>query len=794
MQAARPPGWTGAQPTPQPRPGAAAAPPGAAQTPRRVAPIVYDAGVSRRELWAVGVLFLVSGASSLGFEVIWAQQLARVLGGTTTAVAFVVALFMGGLALGAAAGGRLAAKLARPIMVYGLAEIAVAALAVASVHLIPGLESSLPRPLVLAATVAALLPCTILIGTTLPLLVDATRGSLGGSVGGLYALNTGGAVLGVLATGMFLIGELGLRGSASVLGVVGVGVGLAACIVGRRPRIIPADAPTSAPPRAARAGAPSELDRSWVLCASLVGFASLAEEVLWTRALVAHLNSSTYALAAILAVFLAGLALGAAASGSLMRRGVAPLPLLVTTQVTAGVFVLYSPESLWVAESAVSGYVGIRLVGGLAAWWQTVWVSLGRTAFALLAPTWLLGFALPLLCELYARSTHRRGEAVGALTAANTLGAVLGSLCARFALLPVLGVGGGLRAMTLVHAGVALLTAWRGRASWAWRALPAALLVTAVLRAQPVPFLGRLAAGHEVIFFDEGVQDTTVVVEVAGGGRQILSNGIAYAGDSDVARRYMRLLGHLPSLLARNQRRALVVCLGTGMTAAAVARHEAFERLDLVDISPVVHQTLPLFAHVNDRVFHDPRAHIHFEDGRVFMAHSADASYDVITLEPPPPRVAGVAGLYSVEFYRRAKELLAEGGAIAQWLPIHGMTEPELRMLARTFVAVFPNAAFVELHPREGGLIATRGEGAGSKVIAERLAAAPVREHLQPLGVNTLESLRTIRGDALRRALGPGPVVTDDHPRIEHFAANLGHEARDTERDAETFMTSLLGP
>lgn len=743
--------------------------------------------VSRRARFLLGLCVFTSGACSLGFEVVWAKQLGVVLGGTTAGIAFVVAIFMGGMALGYAAGGRLAARVARPIAAYGTCELGLALLAFVAAQLAPALDTLSSSALSYLAAALLLLPCTFLAGVTLPLLVEGTRGSLGAALGALYGINTFGAVFGVLITGMFLVGALGLQGTAGVLAIMGVLVGATAMLADRSGAFS-----ARLSERARELDATPVREPRWQSLALVVGFLSLGEEVLWVRCLIPQLNSSTYAFSAILAAFLLGLALGSSVAARLLRTGADALTWFCATQLAAGLFVLFSPEALSLAELSVPGYVGVRQIGGLSIWLSVVATSVGRAVAALILPTLMLGFALPLLVELCAARASR-ARVVGTLAGFNTLGSVLGSLAARFLLLPLWGVSGSLRALAAVHALCALVAALKGSTARLFAAIAAVLVLLAIVRPSTPPFLGRLAEGKRVVLVDEGVQDTTAVVELEGQGRLILSNGISYAGDTPEGKRYMRLLGHLPALHAKEQRRGLVICLGTGMTAAALTRHAAFDAIDLVDISPVVFRTLPLFARSNDRVFENPRDHIRIQDGRVFLAHAPDDYYDVITLEPPPPRAAGVAALYSREFYQHAQRALAEGGALAQWLPIHGMTNDELRMLARTFQEVFPDAKLYEIQEVEAALIGIKGEGADAATIAARMAQPKVAEHLRALDVSPPLSLPLISGEALRAALGEGPIVSDDHPRIEHFAAGLPSEGPGTDHAGQAFLDQLLG-
>lgn len=739
--------------------------------------------MTRQAPVTVALLFFVSGAVALGFEVVWARQLATILGGATTSVAYVVALFMGGMAIGYAVGGRIAPRIRRPVRAYGVIELGLALLGLFASRMLPGLS---PQG---AWLHAALLigPCTILAGMTLPILAEATRGPLGGAMGLLYGVNTAGAVVGTLVAGLSAIGAIGLGATAIGLSLLGATVAAAAIAVGGHVgvtgvRSVSAPVLTTGP-------------RLPLILAGVTGLASISEEVLWTRALLPHLNSSTYAFSMILAVFLLGLALGAAWSGHLLRRRPDSAgTLLAVSQIAAALLVVMSPELLRLAEHLVPGYVGVRRATGLSMWLGTVGVSLARTALALLPPTFALGCAVPLLTQLHAGAGGERGPAAGRVAAWNTVGAVMGALVARFALLPALGVGLSLQVVALLHAAVAAAVAPALPKRTAVLILAAAVGLLALLRPPAPPFLGRLIEPHTVLFVDEGVQDTTAIAELrradVRGARQIFSNGIAYAGDTPGGKRYMRLLGHLPALLAQEQRRALVICVGTGMTAAAVARHAAFARIDLVDISPAVTQTLPWFRRSNDSVWEDPRVRLHIADGRRFVASAAPASYDVVTLEPPPPRAAGVAALYSVEFYSGAARLMRPGAALAQWLPMHGMTHEELAMLTRTFLRVFPEGRLIRIKENEAALVA----GGDWTHAAARAAAPAVAEHLRGIGVADPQALPAASGPALRAAIGPGPVVTDDHPRVEHFAAGLAWRASDDAYERRSFLAAVLPP
>jgi len=757
-----------------------------------------NAGTRRAPDRAVLALFTASGASGLTFQVLWARQLGTVVGATTQAITAVVAVFMAGLALGGFLGARMAPRLPHPLAAYGRIELNIGAAALLVSFLLPALEG---LPWVGArylAAVACLLVASSLMGMTYPVVVEAC-GRQDRAAGLLYALNTAGAAAGCLAAGFAGIGLLGVRGTALVAGLVNLLCGAGALLLAR------AAPPAAAAPSVA-AEPVGERPGPALLIAFCCGAAGLAAEILWTRALIPYLNSSTYAFTAILTVFLLALAAGSSVasrrSGPLTPQQAAARLLVI--QVALAAAIAATPRLMTLVEQLFTGYVGVRRVMTLQDWLVTVTGVFLRTATVIGLPALLMGASFPLCLKLLPRGGDRGGRNAGLVSAANTLGGIVGSVAAGFVLLPALGVITGLFVTAAVAVLVATLALLRTTPSPPLRRNALLLLAAGVaslwllLPARRVPFVGRLAETHQLVLLDEGPQDTTAVVDIGTGNarqRLIFSNGISYTGDNAPSRRYMRLLGHLPALLADDPSDSLVICVGTGMTAAAVARHPQVRSLALVDISPVVHHTLPLFAHVNDRVWTDPRVAVVRADGRQFMG-ATGIPYGVITLEPPPPRAAGAASLYTAEIYQRARRAMRPGGVIAQWLPLHGLTEAELMLLSRTFIQVFPDAALFMLNPYEAALVGSPGplvldaarlrDRLGVPAVASSLASVGFSDAGVEAQLAEIVALAPLHGRALARFVGPGPVVTDDRPLAESFAAVLSGGQSDGEAPAAT--------
>jgi spermidine synthase len=736
------------------------------------------APVRRNALFA---LFVLSGVGGLSLEVVWTRQLAISLGSTSRATTAVVALFMAGLALGNSLGARRARGLASPVRNYGFAEVGVALGAALCTLLLPRLEGVSLGALRYVGAALLMLAPTVCMGVTWPLLTESWRRVEACAAGRLYAANTLGAAAGALLTGFVAIGLVGVAKTGYASALIDLVCGALALAIGD------GETPADAAAVDAREGDPTP--RWFLAVAAASGFLALAEEIVWTRALLPYVNSSTYAFAAILGLYLLGLAGGSWLASRDLRADVGGAALS-RVQLGLALSVAATPLFFALAERYIPLYSGVRRAVTLAAWGESVLAIFIKTAVALAVPTVLLGANTAFALRVATAMGMRPARAAGAWGSANTLGAIVGTVLAGFVLLPVLGAH---RAISLCAAGhLALALVWRGRVTPSSPAaapcLAVALAVAALVALTPAaPFTGRLTAGLHLLLVDEGPQDTTAVVQTgtvrgAGTFRAILSNGVAYASDNAQSRRYMGLLGHLPALLADDPSRALVICVGTGTTARAVAVHPEVRALTLVDISPVVHRTLPLFAHVNGAIWKDRRVRIVEADGRQYLSQS-EGSFGLITLEPPPPRMAGAASLYTRELYARARRSLVPGGVLAQWLPLHGMTADETWMLVRTFLEEFPDGALFVLTPDEAALV-----GGASPFrpdvdrMRARLADPTVTDALRAIGFRgatpdalTLEllALSPTHGAALRALAGRGVVITDDRPMIEQFAIGL---------------------
>lgn len=769
--------------------------------------------LSSRVFAVTALLFLASGTSGLVYEVVWVRALTLVVGHTTFSVSLVVSAFLAGLVLGSLAIGRIADRVQRPLLAYGLLEIATGALALGVTSLLaalPGLLSTIglpgggPLPVRAALAFLVLLPPTFFMGGTLPVLtrfVAREHEGLGRAFGVLYALNTLGAAIGSGVAGFYLIGAVGLWRTAALASAVNLSIGLAAAALHRWLRVPPA--PSEA--LASRQSDPSPFTgsrrRLLVAAFALCGFASISYEVLWFRVLSTTLDSSTYAFTILLVTFLLGLVLGGLAWSLWLDRRTRGLELFVGVETTLAFAGLVSMALLGLSRPVsqlLAGQFGpTGVIGGHGAYVG----MLLHAALILLVPTSLIGVVFPLVVQLTTRHVANAASNVGLLYSVNTLGGIAGSLAVGFMLVPTIGtqwtfvlVSGLCMAIGL---GVqALDPEARPRARWSTRA-SAALLAVAVLLV-PRDLLVRAFAEHDdahARFVKEGTDTVLAVLEydtqsICDSGRyacspgcrerairhqQLLSGAISYANTVLPRKRYMATLAHLPMLLHPNPRDVLLVCFGTGSTAGALASYPGLHALTLVDTNPDVLEAAPFFAEHNHGVQNDPRTRTVFDDGRHFLL-ATSGRYDVISFEPPPPRDAGVVNLYTTDFYTLVRQRLAPGGVLAQWIPLQQQPDNLTRGMIASLLEVFPEVTLWIPSDYEAVLVASdRPLAADWQRWTAAWAEPSVARSLADVGFpSPYALLGTFVADtgSLRQYVRGYPAITDDQPRLEYFLFN----------------------
>jgi spermidine synthase len=694
-------------------------------------------------------LALLSGAAGLVYEVVWLRWFRLLFGSSAYAASATLCAFFAGLALGSALFGRLAGRTRRPLVWYARLELAAAAAALLVPLALRGYEPiygalyagfadsrGLFVAIKLALALAAMLPCAVLLGGSLPLLASAgvrAGGSLGREGNALYATNLLGGAAGAALGGLLLPEWIGVPGTYGVGLALSATAGSGALLLARRRASSPAGRPAyaSAPPErdgppalagpAREAPAASGGDRAPARALAIAfasGFGVLAFQVLLIQSLGHFFAHTAYSFGSVLVVVLlclvAGAALASASEGRL-RVG----PLLGGALLSEAWLLALLP---WVAAQgqAVLQQGGASL-GGRSA------LAVGTLTIAALGVPALLVAALVFPLTLRLAAGGPVGPRLGGLLAANTLGAIAGSLAASFVLLPVLGLWPAIAVLGLAY-GAAALFVVEGRggriASAVLLAGLAALLVATPAspwRLPPVP----LAPGERLLAVESGAQGTAAVVEGTDGNRMIKLDGhYAFGGTGE--KRLSERMGHLPLLLHPDPKRVLVVGSATGGLAAAAVLHPVTS-IHLVEIVPEVQElAAAYFADSNRHVHTDPRTRLIVEDGRNHL-RGADERYDVIVEDLFVPHRPSAAAMYSLDHYRDVRAHLAEGGVFCQWLALYQMTGTELAIVARTFAEAFPDATLWRPHFRAQlpilGLVGMAGPLPSAAAVADRARA-----------------------------------------------------------------------
>ncbi|MFM7536979.1 MAG: fused MFS/spermidine synthase [Acidimicrobiales bacterium] len=741
----------------------------------------------------VASLFL-TGACGLLYQQLWLRELSLVFGMTVQAAAVALAVFMGGLALGARLAGRLADRTRRPVAWYGASEAVVGVLAVltppamalttdlyaALAGIAPDSTPYLTVLRVVLAFVVLLVPATVM-GASTPLVVSAASrrsGRVGQRTGLLYAANTFGAIAGAVYGGLRLIGGQGVTTSFRLGAAVNLGVGIVVIVASRRfdrqvaAATIPAatpggePGPTGTKPAPVAATTPAPVRRLVLATFVVSGFATFSLEVVWFRSLSLYLESSVYAFAAMLSVVLVGLAAGSALVTPLLGRPRPWLPILGVVQFFAGVSAL---ASLWLLDRA-DGL--LEIVQHLVTVDRTSSrYTLLLAAVAVGPASLLLGAAFPIGARLYAEGRDHTGDAVGRFYGGNTLGAIVGSLTAGFVLLPAFGSRAtvAIPALALVATSLALL--WRSPLPRP--VVPGAALVAVAVVAVGLPdpsdaALAQRFPGSTLVAIEEGRQGTTWVIDqVDTKARHLYVDGLHQASSEPGVLRIHEQIALIPMAIHPAPARALVIGLGGGVTSGALSSVRGVE-VDIVELSPEVVRAARWFGEWNDDVVDKPNVRIRSDDGRNRLLVS-DERYDVITADIIQPRSPGAGKLWSIDYWRLVRQALAPGGIALQWVGA-SRNEVEYGLIVRSFLEVFPDATLWV-----GGqvLVGTNGPLRLDRPAIERKLADPANRALFcTVGVCSFDDLLAQYAagpDDLRDFVGAGPVLDDDFPRIEYW-------------------------
>jgi spermidine synthase len=767
------------------------------------------------------VIFFLSGASGLVYEVIWVRLTGLVFGNTAHAIAIVLGAFMAGLALGSWKLGQRADRLERPLRAYGFLEVGIgisATLVPIAFHGLDGFYRTIAPALESSPATAAgirfissfviLLVPTFLMGGTLPMLTRFFTQRIEDveqKVGLLYALNTFGAALGTILAALYFIPALGNRMTTILIAAGNLTIGLLAIWLSGRAAGQQVGKEPAFESAAAGESPMTPLGvRLVLLTLAVSGFVSMNYEVAWTRALAALMGSSTYAFSVMLVTFLVGIALGS--SYVSRRRPAVSIRLLGLVQlgIAAG-------GILFLVGYIVAPYILLALVRALLYSFPVViTIQFIMCALLMILATLFMGATFPIASQLYSRQLRLPGRSVGNIYSVNTIGAIFGSLASGFILLRLIGTERTILVGLFLSSAIALLLLSEpsnAKSNRPAKGCALALLIVATLSMRGGFFWrpdmldrGVLIYAHQfdmrpelkvsehyedtdVVFFKEG-NNATISVRKGEDYIGLRTNGKVDASNRDDMMTQLSV-AYLAGFSHPSPKSAMVIGYGSGVTVGAATAIPELQEIDCIEIEPTVVQAGPLFDSVNRKSYQNPKVHFIFQDARNYM-NVTRKQYDLIISEPSNPWIAGVASLFTAEFYERAAEVLKPDGVFVQWVQLYELAPEDLRMILGEVQRRFPELSVWNTNVGDLVLVGTRQPqhfdlGRLRRIVQSDPAIAndfreylklPVPEGILAYYVMSSEEVRHLAANAARN--------TDDRPLLEfHAPRQLFEDTRD---------------
>ena len=749
------------------------------------------------------ILFIGSGCAALIYEIVWFQLLQLVIGSSVVSLGVLLGTFMGGMCLGSLLLPRVVSARHHPLRVYAALELGIGLIGLVilwGMPLIGGIYTAWAGPgvagLLVRGIVAAicLLPPTFLMGATLPAVarwVETTPQGISW-LGFFYGGNIAGAVIGSLTAGFYLLRVYDTAVATYVAVALNVLVAAIGFVLSKTVR-------ADATPRAAAPGVEVQAAAgAWAvyIAIALSGATALAAEVIWTRILSLLFGATVYTFSLILAVFLIGLGIGSSL-GAAIGRG------LRRPRVALGIC-----QALLCAAIAWTAYVTTQSIPfwpinpALAITpWFTMQLDLVLCLWAVLPAAILWGASFPLALASVASPGQDPARLVGGVYAANTVGAIVGSLAASFVLVAWIGSQHAQQVLIVASLVSALLVlAWGvvdqekmgNTAQWLTTGGLIAGAAAAVLLARSVPEVpgvliayGRYTATRsgqdKIIYKDEGMTASVAVSEMPNGVLNYHNAGKIQASSQPEDMRLQRMLGHLTTLVPEHARRVVVIGCGAGVTAGAVSIDPAVEYETIAEIEPLVPRVVSTyFAAHNFDVVANPKVHIQIDDGRHYVA-TLRGKFDALTSDPLDPWVKGAAMLYTREFFEDVKAHLNPGGAVTLFVQLYESNTDAVKSEIGTFFEAFPNGmVFGNTNNGVGYDLVLFGQVAPTTIDLDAIDArlkqpeyAKVAQSLREIGFSSAVDLfSTYAGSAsdLQPWLKDAPINRDRNLRLQYLA------------------------
>jgi spermidine synthase len=675
--------------------------------------------MTRRYLPAIFLLFIGSGCAALVYEIVWFQLLQMVIGSSAVSLGILLGTFMGGMCLGSLLLPRLISPHQHPMRVYAFLELGIGVLGLVILFAIPlvrgvytawaGTGSS---GIILRAFAAGicLLPPTMLMGATLPAIsrwVKATPEGISW-LGFFYGGNIAGGVVGSLLAGFYLLRVYDVLIATVVAVALNGFVAVVALVLGGRTTYVVEGEPVAPSSRRGNLAVHVAI--------ALSGLTALGSEVIWTRILSLHFGATVYTFSLILAVFLVGLGIGSTSGAVIARRPETSRQALGWCQL------LLCGAMAWAAYMNTESLPYWPINPSIASSpWYTLQLDLVRCFWVVLPGAILWGASFPIALAAVASADQDAARLAGGVYAANTVGAIAGSLVTSFILVPSIGSSHSEQVLIVISALSALLlleptyaTSAAGVAgppgydagAKSWNAAGTAMLAVAMIAAgllarsvHELPGIlvayGRYAATRlnqaDIIYKGEGLNASVAVSQLSNGVLNYHNAGKVQASSEPQDMRLQRMLGHLTTLIPPDPKNVVVIGCGAGVTAGAVSIDPMLERETIAEIEPLVPKVVSTyFAEHNFDVVRNPKVRIHIDDARNFLQTTSE-KFDAVTSDPLDPWVKGAAMLYTQEFFEEVKRHLNPGGAVTLFVQLYESNTAAVKSEIATFLDVFPN-------------------------------------------------------------------------------------------------------
>jgi spermidine synthase len=762
----------------------------------------------RRFLPALLLLFVGSGCAALIYEIVWFQLLELVIGSSAISLGILLGTFMGGMCLGSILLPRVVSPRWHPLRIYALVELGIGVIAVLVLFGMPivggvytawagsGISGVIVRAV---AAGICLLPPTLLMGATLPAISRWVKATPEGVswLGFFYGGNIVGGVIGSLLAGFYLLrvyDAATATAAAVVLNLIVSGLALAL-----------AQALTYEPVAEVAARQPAARGiRIVYITIALSGFTALGAEVIWTRILSLLFGATVYTFSLILAVFLVGLGIGSTVGAILARGNVSPMVALGWCQM------LLCAAIAWAAYMLTESLPYWPINPSLATTpWFTFQLDLVRCLWVVLPGAVLWGASFPLALAAVASRDRDAARLAGGVYAANTVGAIGGSLGASFLLIPTIGSQHAQQVLIAIAAVSGLLMlepAYAGAGAGKRRSSLAAsvVLVTAMIAAglllrsvHELPGIlvayGRYAATRvgqaDIIYVGEGLNASVAVSRLSNGVLNYHNAGKVQASSEPQDMRLQRMLGHMTTLIPATPRSVLVIGCGAGVTAGAVSIDPRVEHETIAEIEPLVPRVVSTyFSEHNFDVVRNPKVRVQIDDARHFVL-TTNEKFDAVTSDPLDPWVKGAAMLYTEEFFELLKRHLNPGGVVTLFVQLYESNTEAVKSEIATFLEAFPNGlVFGNTQEGRGYDLVLLGQVEPTQInlddIERRLHRpdyAPVAQSLREIGMSSAVDLFSTyagRKSDFEPWLKDAAINRDRNLRLQYLAGmglNLYH-------------------